>query len=239
MNRITIAGCVLATIALASVPPFVAPALAAEPSAVPIHAVVDVELDAKGNILSIEPADDVAREIADFLRGEISAWEFLPATRDGRPVPTRTSVGVRLEATGERNGKTIEVRIVDAGTGPRYAQAKMPRFPMVALDRRETGEVLLRVDFDTNGRVVDVAIEKRVGRPYFDRVAMDAVREWTFQPERVGDVGLAATVFVPIRFCIPGRACKMLPAQPKGPQGDGPRLVGEPAAKIVRRGAPG
>jgi len=31
----------------------------------------------------------------------------------------------------------------------------------------------------------------------------------------------------------------MLPDQPEGPQGSGPRLVGEPAAKIVRRGAPG
>jgi len=230
---------VLALLAVLLALPMVAPAHASDSPGPQFHAVMDVDLDANGRVLAVEPADDAAREIADFLRNQIDSWEFVPATLNGRPAATRTSVSFRLQATGAKAGRTIEVRVIDAGTGPRYAKAKLPRFPQVAIDRRETGEVLLRVAFDTEGRVVDVAVVKRVGRPYFDRVAVDAVRQWTFQPERVGNVGIAATVFVPVRFCIQGRACQMLPDQPEGPQGSGPRLVGEPAAKIVRRGAPG
>lgn len=203
------------------------------------HTVMDVAIDADGRVLSIEPVDNISREIADFLREQVDKWQFLPGALNGRPAPTRTAVVFRLEATGGKAGRQFEVRIVDAFTGPRYAIAKAPHYPPVALDRRETGEVLLRVDFDEDGRVLNVAVEKRVGRPYFDRAARDAVLKWTFQPERVGDIGIPATVFVPVRFCIQGLRCKSLPVEQSAPTGDGPRLVGEPAAKIIRRGAPG
>lgn len=211
---------------------------AADDPAVPMHAVVDVELDASGAILSIEPADEVAREIAGFLREQVSRWQFEPATLRGQAVATRTSVTIRLEATGARSGRQVEVRVVDAATGPRYKVNRAPTYPMAALERKDSGEVLLRVDFDREGRVTDAAVERSVGRKYFEAAALRAVREWTFLPERAGDVGIPATVLVPIRFCIHGRPCQSLPEAPGG-DAKGPRLVGEPAARIRSRGAAG
>lgn len=215
-----------------------APLHAADEPAVPMFAVVDVELDASGAILAVEPADDVAREIADFLRAQVSHWQFEPATLRGQPVATRTSVTIRLEATGARSGRQVEMRVVDAATGPRYKVNRAPRYPLAALDRKDSGEVLLRVDFDRDGRVTEVAVERSAARKYFERAALDAVREWTFQPERAGDVGIPARVLVPIRFCIDGRACRALPETPGG-DANGPRLVGEPAARIRSRGEAG
>lgn len=215
-----------------------APLQAADAPAAPVFAVVDVELDASGAILAVEPADAVAREIADFLRTQVSRWQFEPATLRGQPVATRTSVTITLEATGARTGRQVEMRIVDAATGPRYKLNRAPHYPLAALDRKDSGEVLLRVDFDRDGRVTDAAVERSVGRKYFERAALDAVRDWTFEPERAGDVGIPARVLVPIRFCIDGRPCRALPATAGG-DADGPRLVGEPAARIRSRGEPG
>jgi TonB family protein len=216
-----------------------APLQAADDPVVPMHAVVDVELDAAGRVLAVEPADPVAREIAGFLREQVLRWQFEPATLRGEPVPTRTSVTVRLEATGARSGRQVEVRIIDAATGPRYKMNRAPRYPLAAIDRKDSGEVLLRVDFDRDGRVTDIAVERRVGREYFEHAALAAVREWTFEPERAGDVGIPARVLVPIRFCIQGKPCKSLPEKAEGVDPSGPQLVGEPAARIVRRGAAG
>lgn len=213
-------------------------ARAADDPAVPMYAVVDVELDAAGGIVSIEPADAVAREIAGFLREQVSRWQFEPATLRGQPVATRTAVTIRLEATGARSGRQVEVRIVDAATGPRYKANGAPTYPMAALQRKDSGEVLLRVDFDRDGRVTNAAVERSVGRKYFEAAALRAVRDWTFEPERAGDVGIAATVLVPIRFCIQGRPCQSLP-QASGGDAEGPRLVGEPAARIRSRGEAG
>lgn len=216
-----------------------ATAAAADEPTVPMHAVVDVDLDASGRVLAIEPADDVAREIAGFLRAQVSTWEFEPATLRGQPVPTRTSVTIRLEATGARTGRQVEVRIVDAATGPRYKANPAPRYPLAAIERRDTGEVLLRVDFDRDGRVTEAVVERSVGRKYFESAALNAVREWTFQPERVGDIGVAARVLVPIRFCIQQRPCQSLPEATPGDDANGPRLVGDPAARIRSRGPAG
>ncbi len=216
-----------------------APLHADDGGVVPMYAVVDVELDASGKLLSVEPADAVAREIAGFLREQVSRWQFEPATVRGQPVATRTSVTIRLEATGAKSGRQVEVRIVDAGTGPRYKVNRAPHYPLAAIDRKDSGEVLLRVDFDSDGRVTDAAVERSVGRKYFERAALDAVRGWTFQPERAGDVGIPARVLVPIRFCIEGRACRSLPAATTGGDANGPRLVGEPAARIRSRGEAG
>jgi TonB family protein len=216
-----------------------APTRVAAETAVPMFAVVDVDVDATGRVLAVEPADAVAGEIAGFLREQVSRWQFEPATVRGEPVPTRTSVTIRLEATGARSGRQLEVRIVGAGTGPRYKVNRAPRYPLAALDRKDSGEVLLRVDFNREGRVTAVAVERSVGRKYFERAALDAVRDWTFQPERAGDVAIPARVLVPIRFCIQGKPCKSLPETADAPDPSGPRLVGEPAARIIRRGDAG
>jgi protein TonB len=211
-----------------------APLHAADDPAVPIFAVVDVELDAAGGILAIEPADDVAREIAGFLREQVARWRFEPATVRGQPVATRTAVTIRLEATGAQSGRQVEMRIVDAGTGPRYRTNPAPRYPVAALERKDSGEVLLRVDFDRDGRVTDIAVERSAARKYFENAALAAVRDWTFQPERAGDIGLPARVLVPVRFCIRGKPCRSLPDR-SGDAAQGPRLVGEPAARILSR----
>lgn len=216
-----------------------APAAAADQRAEPISAVVDVDLDASGKVVAIEPADAVASEMADFLRAQVSTWEFEPATLGGQPVPTRTSVGIRLEPTGERTGRQVEVRIVDAATGPRFQTNPAPRYPQAAFERRDTGAVLLRVDFDRDGRVTDAAVERSVGRKSFETAALNAVRKWTFRPERVGDIGVAARVLVPIRFCISGRPCQSLPEATPADATDGPRLVGDPVARIRSRGPAG
>jgi TonB family protein len=208
-----------------------------EPRTTTLHAVLAVEVDASGRAVSIEPADKPSRALIEYLRPEIAQWEFEPGRIDGVAVTTRTSITLSLEA--RELDDDYSLRIVGAGTGPRYDAAKPPRYPENSLRRREVGEVLVRVDVSAEGLPESVAIERSNAGERLEKAALAAVRAWTFIPESVGGKPVPATVLAPINFCI-DRACRRLPPEPGIDAADvSPRLVGEPAVRIKARRAAG
>jgi TonB family protein len=213
-------------------------ASAAEPPrTTTLNAVLAVEVDASGRAVSIEPADKPSRGLIKFLRPEIAQWEFEPGRIDGVAVATRTSVILSLEA--RKLDDDYSLRIVGATTGPRFDAATPPRYPENSLRLREVGEVLMRVEVSAEGRPKSVAIERSNAGERLEKAAMAAVKKWTFIPESVGGRPVPATVLAPVNFCI-DRACNRLPASSGMDSTDlSPRLVGEPAVKILRRGHAG
>jgi TonB family protein len=128
---------------------------------------------------------------------------------------------------------------VGASTGPRYDASKPPRYPANSLRLREVGEVVVRVEVSGEGLPKSVAIERSNAGDSLEKAALAAVKAWTFVPESVGGRPVPATVLAPINFCI-DRACNRLPASSGMDSTDlSPRLVGEPAVKILRRGDAG
>jgi len=135
-------------------------------------------------------------------------------------------------------GDNYELRITDAATGPRYVTAKPPSCPTQSIRAREVGEVPVRAELDAEGRPTAVLVHrsnagKRLGSP-----ALRAVDQRTFVPERVGGRAVPATVLAPVNFC-PNRVCNRLPVDEGVGESDRPRLAGEPAARILSRGAAG
>ena len=146
---------------------------------------------------------------------------------------------VTLAARKIPRSKNIEFRIVGATTGPRLRTVPPPRYPPAALHRRIVGGVLLRIDVGIDGNVKSAAVERSNTSHILENAALQAVRKWTFVPESVGGEQMAATVLVPINFCIAGRPCKTLDPQACGKPDpaadkscDQPRLVGDPAVRI-------
>lgn len=75
-----------------------------------------------------------------------------------------------------------------------------PRYPPAALRRRESGTVLVRVDVDTSGRAARVALEQRSGSRDLDRAALEAVRDWRFQPAQRDGQPVPGSLVIPIDF---------------------------------------
>lgn len=83
-----------------------------------------------------------------------------------------------------------------------YRRLKPPRYPPQAMRRREEGEVLLRVLVGTDGRPVQIEVEKSSRSRLLDQAAIQAVREWVFNPGMKEGVPVQSWVLVPIKFSL-------------------------------------
>jgi protein TonB len=45
-----------------------------------------------------------------------------------------------------------------------------------------------------------VSLNRSSGYPLLDRAALDAVRQWTFEPARAAGVAVPSAVVIPVRF---------------------------------------
>jgi protein TonB len=75
-----------------------------------------------------------------------------------------------------------------------------PSYPPTAFRAGEEGTVILRVDVDAQGKVSNVEVARRSNSVELDREALNAVRDWTFEPAIRGGNPVPSTVEVPVEF---------------------------------------
>jgi len=118
---------------------------------------------------------------------------------------TSASAGSR-GAAGGANGTASAA---GSGTGPgtpgvrakpRYRANPAPIYPALARSRHQEGLVLLRVSVTAEGRASGAELEKSSGFSALDEAALEAVRDWEFEPARVGPRAVGSEIQVPIRF---------------------------------------
>lgn len=94
---------------------------------------------------------------------------------------------------------------VAAPTGPtRKARAASkltrPSYPTVARRRGWEGTVLLAIELDESGEILDVRILESSGRNALDRAARTCARRWSFEPALEDGVAVASTLEIPVVF---------------------------------------
>lgn len=212
-----------------------------------------VDVDAKGHG-RVEQVDSVTRldnvpalapavaRIRDVLKQRIESWEFVPATRDGIAVPSRTYLSVEMEGMDDGKGG-LGIRILSAHGGPQ-GELTPPPYPPTAYRNGIQGGVLIDVGFDDQGVVTSVEPVKStdpvIRREFrnseiFVEPAIAAARAWTFQTEQVGGRPVPGRIRVPVSFRLvvpdsygpPQRAVKKADV-PR----DGEYLALDPAVKL-------
>jgi TonB family protein len=85
---------------------------------------------------------------------------------------------------------------------PKYRENAYPRYPMLARSRGEEGVVLISAEVLANGKVGRLGIKKTSGFRLLDQSALEAVKNWRFEPAR--RIGIPVTVWVeiPVRFAL-------------------------------------
>jgi len=109
----------------------------------------------------------------------------------GSPLGTATAALPPSESPGRAVTRPAELR---GGYQVR------PPYPPAARRRGIQGITLLRVHVETDGRVADIVVQQSAGHADLDGAAIDAVRQWRFEPAR-NDVGpVAMWVLIPVEF---------------------------------------
>lgn len=81
---------------------------------------------------------------------------------------------------------------------------RAPSYPSVSRRMGESGQVVLRVELDEEGRVASAAVEKSSGHPRLDDAAAVAVRTWRCNPPTRDGKPVRAIALQPFNFVLEG-----------------------------------
>lgn len=167
-----------------------------------------VSLDADGRVTRLDPIDELAPAVRDPLERAIRGWTFEPGRIEGRPAPTETTLTLDVSfAPGQ--GDDYSVRIDDARTGgrivPDISRKGAPRFPREAVKRGLFAMIVVRVDYDVDGRVVAVEPQPQYAinsMRVLEKATAVAVKKWMVAPERVGGRAVASSLLLPVCYTV-------------------------------------
>ncbi|MCD9032042.1 TonB family protein [Luteimonas sp. Y-2-2-4F] len=126
-----------------------------------------------------------------------------PVAPDAAPAMP-AAVDPALPEAWEAAPETIPPAVGGATRAPVAVRTPEPSFPRSAMRRGESGEVILAVRVDRDGRPRDVQVDRSSGYPALDRAAASAVRRWRFEPALEGGVAVEAEVRIPVEFVAGG-----------------------------------
>ena len=75
-----------------------------------------------------------------------------------------------------------------------------PEYPEDAQEARVQGAVIAEIRIGPDGRVADVRVVRSI--PLLDEAAVDAVRQWEFEPTFVGDLAVPVLMTVTVQFTL-------------------------------------
>lgn len=182
---------------------------------------VRVELDAQGRVGGIKAVGDVREELVPVVEAAAARAEFEPATRAGQPVPSATTLSVKVRY--EKTGRDYRANVVDVVAHGGLVSPASPPFPYEAVKRGYGGRVLARVAFRADGsvdlersRIESGEVQRESGKPSplrvaefekaFRESALAVLPKWKYAPDVIAGESVAATVIVPLTFCTPRMA---------------------------------
>lgn len=117
-------------------------------------------------------------------------------------VPPAASVRPDGDGAARNAGPYTTTQLAPPGirATPLYRKNPEPPYPPAARRRRQEGLVVLTVAVNAQGRATRVELKQSSGFPLLDDAATRSVREWDFEPARLGTVALASEIEVPVRF---------------------------------------
>ena len=77
-----------------------------------------------------------------------------------------------------------------------------PIYPDLARQALVDGTVLVHVLVGRDGRVREVRLDSREHVPMLDTAALEAARQWTFEPARMNGHSVAVWVSLPFKFSL-------------------------------------
>jgi TonB family protein len=179
--------------------------------------ILEVKTDEDGNVVDAK----TLRSIPALDQAAIAAvkqWKYEPLVIKGNPVGVLFTITVRFQLKGEEQKKSEEVgtstgainlkdleyfakgavMVGDQIKPPRLLTSVSPVYPENARVSRIEGVVILAARTDEKGQVIDVKILTSI--PSLDKAAIDAVRQWKYEPLLINGKPTPVVFTVTVRF---------------------------------------
>jgi TonB family protein len=111
-----------------------------------------------------------------------------------------SGLGRGAKGEGSGGGGVGAGEVVSGLARPLSGYQVKPLYPESARKAGAQGITLLKLRVLENGKVGEVQIEQSAGHPDLDMAAADAVRQWLFEPARMGKQPIAVWVLLPVKF---------------------------------------
>ena len=108
----------------------------------------------------------------------------------------------RAKAAAARREKLAKaVKVGGQIRPPVRVKEVAPVYPAIAQSARVQGDVVIEATIDEEGNVADARVVKST--PLLDQAALDAVRQWQYQPSLLNGVPTAVVTTVTVKFTRP------------------------------------
>lgn len=203
-----------------------------------------VQVSAEGAVEGVEVQEGLPAPVAALVQDAAARLAFTPATVDGEPAASKTTVWVRMRfEPGE--GDALKSTVLSTSQANPFN--RVPQYPFESLRDIPVGRVWLDLAVTPEGavdmaasRVESVELLDEDGKPIQRRgaskavaqAAMKAAEDWTIYPEEVAGVSRATKVLVPVSFCRVkrGQVCPVLP--PRAQEGE--RVTAEAGVALAK-----
>ena len=140
----------------------------------------------------------VLRSIAPLDAAAVDAvrqWEYEPTIIDEVAVPVITSIAVEFKLTAP-----APVRVGGSIKAPAQTKRVNPPYPPEAQAAGVQGVVIMEATIGVDGKVTDVRVLRPI--PLLDQAALEAVRQWEYEPTVVNGVAVPVVMTVTLNFVL-------------------------------------
>jgi protein TonB len=139
--------------------------------------------------------------------GEFSRAAIEPGFENGRPGGVIGGivggVGIALPPPPPPPAPAAPVRVGGEISAPRLVHRVDPEYPLFAQSAQIQGIVILEATVDRSGAVIDTKVVR--SHSVLDEAAVDAVRQWRYEPLRLNGQATPFVLTVTVSFSLAGR----------------------------------
>ena len=139
--------------------------------------VINAETDINGNVVEAVAADgpQILREAAV---NAVKQWKYEPFIIDGVKKPVTFTVVVKFRlASKKKKDKPVSL---SAEEKPKLVKKVVPTYPEEAAKAGVEGKIVVEATTDKNGNVINAKVID--GNPVLNQAAIDAVKQWKYEP---------------------------------------------------------
>lgn len=161
---------------------------------------LEAETDIHGKIKNIKILKSVPL-LDQAAIDAVKQWVYEPFIIDGKPKGVIFTVTVKFSLDGKKapdEEKKDVLRITGDVKTPKLIKKVNPVYPEEAKKAKVEGVVVLEVETDIKGLVKNIKVVRSV--PELDQAAIDAVRQWIYEPPVIDGKPRALIFTVTIKF---------------------------------------
>lgn len=157
----------------------------------------------------------------------IKQWKYEPYIVKGEKKPVQFTVVLKFTLPSQKKDKPVLISSVER---PKLIKKAEPKYPEAALKAGVSGKVVLEATTDKEGNVKKVTVTD--GHPLLNDAAIDALKQWKYEPYLIKGVKKAVKFTVVVKF--------HLKKDKKTKTGEGKPLViaAEQRPKLIKKAKP-